>query len=153
MVTNKSYQSYLIVSANPHRRAFVAEALRAVGAVSVEAVGLQRAQAIPQQLRFDVLAIDFIGLGAGVVDFLDDLSVDHPETRVFVVSPPIDGYLLALLEARRSISWAGGAQPNQTIRQVDDKCSQYDDALDGRNTARLEWTDRNAGLGGNGRQE
>lgn len=92
-------QSVLVLSINRQRRAYVAEALRVNGAVIVEAITLEQAEGILRQLRFDALAIDFVGLGVGVLRFLDDLRVDHPETRVIVVGPPVDMHVLARLKA------------------------------------------------------
>lgn len=93
-------KSFLVLSINRERRTYVAEALRPNGDVIVEAMTLGQAEGILRQLRFDALAIDFVGLGAGVLQFLDDLRVDHPETRVVVVGPPVDPHILARL--RRS---------------------------------------------------
>lgn len=88
-------KSFLVLSISRERRAYVADALRANGAVIVEAMTLHQAEGILRQFRFDALAIDFVGLGLGVLKFLDDLRVDHPETRVIVVGPPVDADVLA----------------------------------------------------------
>lgn len=110
-MTEMTGETFLVLSANPHRRAYVAGALRASGAVSVEVVSLQRAQAILRQLQFDGLAIDFVGLGKGVVEFLTNLRIHYPETRVFIVGPPGDGVIPESLRASISTDCAGGAHP------------------------------------------
>lgn len=63
-------KSFLVLSINRERRTYVAEALRPNGDVIVEAMTLGQAEGILRQLRFDALAIDFVGLARVFCSFL-----------------------------------------------------------------------------------
>jgi len=93
-MTLTSSWSVLVLSRQPARRLVAADAYRRDGAVVVEASTVQQAGAILRQLQFDMLAIDFFGLGVGVIDLLHDLGVDYPDTCISVIGPPVDSDVL-----------------------------------------------------------
>jgi len=77
-----------VLSRHPDRRQIASDAFRCAGAVVVETNTLHQAHAILQQFQFDILAVDFFGLGVGVTGLLHDMGVDFPATHICVIGPP-----------------------------------------------------------------
>lgn len=96
-------KSILVLSRHADRRLVASDSYRREGAVVVEVETVERATVILRQLQFDVLAVDFYGLGVGVIEFLHDLSVDYPQTRISVIGPPVDSDVLALIPVPHAV--------------------------------------------------
>ncbi len=57
-----------------------------------------QAEAAMRQLRFEFVFVDFLGAGVGVLGFLDNIRAKDPESRVFVVGPPVDFHVFGKLQ-------------------------------------------------------
>ncbi len=88
----------LVVGVKQSRRLEVSDRLREAGAVVVEAMTVSQAEAAMRQIRFELVFVDFLGAGVGMLGFLESLPADDPEVRVFVVGPRVDCHLFGKLQ-------------------------------------------------------
>ena len=89
----------LVVGVKQSRRIEVSDKLRAMGAVVVEAMTVPQADAAMRQLRFEFIFVDLLSIGVGVLDFLDNVQAQDPESCVFVVGPTVDFHLFGKLQS------------------------------------------------------
>lgn len=94
-----SGKSALVVGVSQSRRLEVSDRLRQVGAVVVEAMTVLQAEATMQYLGFELVFVDFLGAGDGLQGFLARVRSEDPESRVFVIGPPVDYRLFGRLRS------------------------------------------------------
>lgn len=94
-----SGKSALVVGANQSRRLEVLGRLRAMRAVVVEAMTVPQAEAAMRQLRFELIFVDFLGAGVGILGFLEKLRAKNAEAAVYVIGPPVDRHLCEELQS------------------------------------------------------
>lgn len=112
-------RSALLLGRHRDRRLPVAIALRADGVVVVEAGTVPQAEAILGQLYFDVVAIDFVGVGVGIIEFLHVLHADHPDTQILVLRPPVNDRLVANLRLANLTDGRNATRPGRLAGAFD----------------------------------
>ncbi len=82
--------SILVLGKHAERRLVAVDAFRNDGSVVVEVTTVHQANAMLEQLQFDILAVDLFDLGVEAIQLFHDMSVDHPDVSISVMELPID---------------------------------------------------------------
>lgn len=117
----------LVVGVKQSRRLGVSDRVRKAGAVVVEAMTVQQAEAAMRQIRFEFVFVDFLGAGLGMLGFLENLRAEDPESHVFVVGPPVDWHVFGKLQSPDLVNLGFGDAPDSIGEVLSTVLAEADD--------------------------